>query len=285
MPPRQFDGQRVRDARRAARLTQGDLGEILGLSKTAVGDWENGKKSPNADRLPSIAKALGQRLDTLFPRLGDPDLSDLRCDAGYTQGDAAKALGIHRPPLSLAENGESRLSPSLVPRAAKLYEVSVEELEAAQDRSFGILTTSASAPQTPCTLGEKISFLLQSRQVTDEAIAAAINAKAHAEIIEPAAVEALRTEALPAQEVLEGLPMATVYEGLAEALGATPLFFQSGEEVERDFMERLRFLSLVRREGVNVAARGAEQGISSDMLATVAELLQREADKHDPGKQ
>ncbi|GAA1918696.1 helix-turn-helix domain-containing protein [Streptantibioticus ferralitis] len=287
MPPRQFDGHRVRAVRRAAGLRQADLASALGLSKTPIVDWEDGKAAPHPDRLPAVAKALKQDIDTLFPRLSPPDLSDLRADAGYTQAQAAKALGIHRPPLSNAENGKRRLPADLMPRVADLYEVSLEEMEAAQDRSFGILTSTPHiTDQTPRTLPEKIRFLLDNRrQVTDEAIASAINDKARAEVIKPATVKALRTEDLAAGKALEGLPTAAVFEGLSEAFGVPPFFFQSGEEIEAQLMERLRFLSLIRSEGVRVAARGAHKGISSDMLATVSELILRETTEPNTDRQ
>lgn len=39
-------------------LTQGQLGEKIGVTKTAVHYWESGKRSINADTFISICKAL-----------------------------------------------------------------------------------------------------------------------------------------------------------------------------------------------------------------------------------
>ncbi|MGP9017585.1 helix-turn-helix domain-containing protein [Streptomyces sp. BR1] len=285
MSSRQFSGRGLRVARRAAGKRLQDVGASLGVSKVSVADWENGKSVPQPERLPAIARAVDQDVDVLFPRLGPPDLADLRADTGHSQTQAALALGVSRLPLSNAETGKRRLAPDLAQRAAVLYGVTAEDLASAQDISFGILPSRhlIQEESVPHTVGEKLRTLLRKRPVSDEDLAAAINRKAQADIIEPALIEALRTEVQPTEEILAGLPVGTVYEGLAEALDVPPFFFQSGEQVEQELMARLRFLTQVREGGVSLAARGAGKGISDEMLAVVTDLLIREAGKGDPG--
>ncbi|AIF46341.1 helix-turn-helix domain-containing protein [Dyella japonica] len=57
---------RLKKARKAASLTQEELGFALGLSKQAVSDWENGRQFPNAHVLPQLRKELGVTLDYLY---------------------------------------------------------------------------------------------------------------------------------------------------------------------------------------------------------------------------
>ncbi|AJC54990.1 helix-turn-helix transcriptional regulator [Streptomyces sp. 769] len=287
VPVRQFDGRRVFAARRAANLTQSDLGKSLGLSKTPISEWEASKSFPSPERLPAIARALGQSLDMLFPRLGQPDLRDLRCDAGLTQAQVAEDLGISRIPLGNAESAKRKLNDAYVQPLADLYGVSREELLAAQERSFG--TPSNAPPQaepTPRTLGEKITYLLKRRQaLSDQQLADAINHRAGFAAVDAAAIEALRTDSEAAAQVRAGLPPDSLYYGLGDAFGVKPFFFAPGEEIEQQVLDRLEFLNLLRSEDVSVAARGASRGISSEMLATLSEvLLRHESPAESPRK-
>lgn len=54
---------RLREARKAARLTQYQLAEKLGVSQPLVCDWENGKESvPDAQKV-KLVKVLGRPID------------------------------------------------------------------------------------------------------------------------------------------------------------------------------------------------------------------------------
>ncbi|PAU46396.1 hypothetical protein CK936_24320 [Streptomyces albireticuli] len=267
--------------RRSAGLRQVDLAKMLGVSKTAVVDWEN-EHSPSAERLPAIAEALGVDLDVLFPRLGQPDLADLRADARLTQSKAAVALGTTRVPLSQAETGKKRLSPTLLESAASLYGVTQEELSAAQERSFGVVASSPVRTEpSPRTLSEKIHAYLEGRpKVTNDDVATAVNRATGANLV-PQDVEDLRTRARTAEEVFAGLPMGPVQQGLAEALGVTPFDFMPGTQVEEELLERLDYLTR-RREGIAIGARGGTRSISPEMVATITDLLLRKSGKQAP---
>ncbi|MFB7630456.1 helix-turn-helix domain-containing protein [Streptomyces sp. NPDC056149] len=280
MPVRQFDGRRCFAARRAANLTQTQLGKALGLSKTPISEWEASKSSPPPERFPAIADVLGQSLDALFPRLGEPDLRDLRCDAGFTQAQAAEQMGISRLPLGNAESGKRKLNDAYVPALADLYGVSRDDLLVAQERSFGVLSSAPSETElAPKTLGQKITHLLRRRPLSDQQIADAINRQAAFDAVDAASVEVLRTDGAEAEQIRAGLPPDSLYHGLGDAFGVTPFFFAPGEEIERQVLERLEFLNLLRSDGVSLAARGASRGVSSEMLATLSEVLLRHEDE------
>lgn len=61
-------GQAVRDARKAAGLTQPELGAKLGISAVAVSQVEKGKTAPALAKVAAIAEALGVSVSLL---LGD----------------------------------------------------------------------------------------------------------------------------------------------------------------------------------------------------------------------
>lgn len=48
----------LKQARRAAGLTQDKLARRIGKSKSAVHQWESGKRSPGPESVPGLAEAL-----------------------------------------------------------------------------------------------------------------------------------------------------------------------------------------------------------------------------------
>jgi transcriptional regulator with XRE-family HTH domain len=54
----QLTGDKLRQARRAMRLTQKALGDAVGVSGSAVGKWESGEAQPSYDRLVLLGQVL-----------------------------------------------------------------------------------------------------------------------------------------------------------------------------------------------------------------------------------
>ncbi len=281
MPARDFDGRRVRAVRRAADLTQHDVAAALGVGRVAVAKWETGKTVPDGDKLPAIARVLGKPIDELFPRASEPDLADVRCDAGFTQVQTAEIIGSRsHMPVSKAERGISRLDPAYVPLLAKAYGVSTEELLAAQERSFGVETpapsaASASRQAVPQTLSEKITYLLEQtypgqRAPADGEIAQVINTRAGRNLVTDTDVRALRTGSTTSVDPKD----PAVLEGLAEAFQVSPLFFQPNEAVARQVTEGIRFLASMQRGTIlGLEARGTGDGLPAEMIAKINVLV------------
>ncbi|WP_137329439.1 helix-turn-helix domain-containing protein [Anaerostipes rhamnosivorans] len=53
-------------ARHNKNITLKQLQDLTGITKTALNEIENGKKSPTLDQLEKIAKALNVRITDLF---------------------------------------------------------------------------------------------------------------------------------------------------------------------------------------------------------------------------
>ncbi|UNZ18165.1 helix-turn-helix transcriptional regulator [Streptomyces sp. 891-h] len=288
MPTRQFDGARVRAERRAADLTQSDVAERMGVGRAAVAKWETVSRPPDAHRLPLLARVLGRPLDELFPREGEPDLADLRCDAEYPQSETGRIIGAQSHiPVYKAERGIARLDGSYVEPLAAAYGVSVAELLAAQERSFGISTPPPSLARSggpvavPRTVAEKVNYLLENAYFgqtppTDAEMAQAINEQNAATVVTAEDVRALRTGA-------ETSASPAVRAGLAHAFQIDPAFFADGAEVHpaaREVMEGIRFLGSIQRGQIlGLAARGNSAGLSPEMIAKVNELVAELQDK------
>ncbi|MFF9794888.1 DNA-binding protein [Streptomyces bacillaris] len=283
MPARHFDRTVVRAVRRAAEIPQAAVGAAVDAADSTVAGWELGSSVPDQEKLPGIAHVLRKPLDELFPREGSPDLIDLRCDAGLYRYEVAKFIGTKSDgPVAAAENGVRRLKEKYVPKLAAAYGVSEKALERAQERSFGNTVeeaggesvAGAEAEESPRTLGEKISFLLEHSYPAgaapgDEEIAAAVNRHAGSDVVTANEVEALRTGTGEADS-----PPPVVLEGLAEFFGVERMYFEPDDAVARQVYQGIRVLLAFKNGGIRrVRARGlGPEGLSPEVLSLLTDL-------------
>ncbi|WP_332454968.1 helix-turn-helix transcriptional regulator [Brevundimonas diminuta] len=96
-------GQRVREERRAAGLTQADLGNLIGVSPQQAQKYEQGANRLSASTLAKIADALNDSLVRLFADVQDrrrtaADRTDARrlldCFSGMTPPRRALLVAI-----------------------------------------------------------------------------------------------------------------------------------------------------------------------------------------------
>lgn len=60
-------GDEIRKARKAKKLTQSELADMIGVSRSAVYDWERGKYYPTGERAIKLAKILGLPISEFLP--------------------------------------------------------------------------------------------------------------------------------------------------------------------------------------------------------------------------
>ncbi|WP_431983914.1 helix-turn-helix transcriptional regulator [Streptomyces qinglanensis] len=274
MPDRTFDGGALRDHRNLERMSQSDLADELNVKVNAVSRWETGKITPPAERLPSIARAVGVELDKLFPRAEPPNLKDLRCDAGLTQADTTKYTGSRSPMALRAAEGGKRPLPERYPeQLAEAYGVTVQELLAAQKRSFGhavptvapaTSTSVGSAPSVAHKLAHLRAEVFQGMLPADSEIAAEGNRKAGRALLTADLVGSLRrgvrTEA--PDEVLDALALA---------LDVPPVFFHTPDpQIERLVVSTR---AVGRHHFTVAAARGGEREIPESVKAELLDFI------------
>src|SRR5689334_6154149 len=83
-------GARIRTRRRERRLTQDELARRIGVSRSAVAQWETGRTGQITGNLTSIAAALDVSVEYLV--YGD----DRRAAAEARQGDELALLRLYR---------------------------------------------------------------------------------------------------------------------------------------------------------------------------------------------
>ena len=57
---------RIREARKAAGLSQGQLARMIGVTQGAISQWEMGLTNPKTSILPTVAKCLKTTVDDLL---------------------------------------------------------------------------------------------------------------------------------------------------------------------------------------------------------------------------
>jgi transcriptional regulator with XRE-family HTH domain len=90
MPDPASIGARIRAARAAKSMTQGDLAQVVGVSRSAVAQWETGRSGQITGNLARIAAALDVGVEHLT--LGE----DPRAEAGAARGDELAILRLYR---------------------------------------------------------------------------------------------------------------------------------------------------------------------------------------------
>lgn len=67
-------GERIKEARLNAGITQRELSEKLGVSFVNISQWENGTRKPKYETRQKIADALGVTVDYLLGRTNQPNV-------------------------------------------------------------------------------------------------------------------------------------------------------------------------------------------------------------------
>ncbi|MCX4826678.1 helix-turn-helix domain-containing protein [Streptomyces sp. NBC_01142] len=262
MPERVFNALKFREAIKASGLTQAQVGaDPVNLGESVISRYSTGGVTPPPEKLAALAERVGLPLDVLAPRRGLPDLKDLRCDAGLKQADTAQYTKSRSAmPVRAAENGMRRLKEEFEAPLAEAYGVSVPELKAAQERSFGNEVPAvrrpavprAVAPGTPQTVAEKITYLLEKtyaehERPSDAELAGRGNMKTGRPILDEALVHALRTG-------VQSTDNEAVLAALAAALDAPLVFFTSDSPEEA-----ARIVAGIRtvQSGVKAARHGS----------------------------
>ena len=83
-------GARVRTARLARGLTQGGLARAVGVSRSAIAQWETGRAGQLGGNLTRVADVLGVGVDYLLSG------NDVRAPFGAASGDEAAMLRLYR---------------------------------------------------------------------------------------------------------------------------------------------------------------------------------------------
>lgn len=103
-----MDFTTLRDARKAAGITQGKLAEMLGINRATISKYENGQIVPPLSQLEGISNALGISLSDFINLIGaGHDFQELSDGPNYPPIDIKKS-----PASVKADTGEISLDES-----------------------------------------------------------------------------------------------------------------------------------------------------------------------------
>lgn len=83
--------ERIKELRKKQGLTQQRLGELVGVKKSSISQWENGEHAPSGDNLVALAKAFGVSAHWLSTGKGSPEPSNVE-PAVVPQGNRVPIL-------------------------------------------------------------------------------------------------------------------------------------------------------------------------------------------------
>ena len=83
--------ERIRELRKKHGLTQQKLGELIGVKKSSISQWENDEHSPSGDNLALLSKVFGVSAHWLTTGKGSPELSNVE-PAVIPQGNRVPIL-------------------------------------------------------------------------------------------------------------------------------------------------------------------------------------------------
>lgn len=95
-------GKRIKAARQKAGMSQEELAQAIGSTKSAVSRYEAGKRQPRYDQLLNIADALGVSVHTLVD-WGDVDEEAFKELFIYGEGPAQPEVVVHEEPIDKTE--------------------------------------------------------------------------------------------------------------------------------------------------------------------------------------
>lgn len=129
-------GSRLKILREERGLSQAAFANELGVSQSAVGNWESGSRQPKLDIIEQISDYFGVSVDSLLGR--DEDNADYintttyikqrRIAAHIKQEDLAQLLNIDRSTVAKWETGQSFPRTEMLPQLADILGCSINEL-------------------------------------------------------------------------------------------------------------------------------------------------------------
>lgn len=87
--------EKILHYRKAAKLSQEELAELVGVSRQAVSKWELGESTPDVDKLLSLARAFGVTTDELLSE-AEPAAAPSQEEQARTETGSAPSVDVDK---------------------------------------------------------------------------------------------------------------------------------------------------------------------------------------------
>jgi phage repressor protein C with HTH and peptisase S24 domain len=101
-------GERIKERREAIKLSQDTLGKAVGVSRSAVAQWESDLNAPTLDKIPGLALALGVSAEWLLTGVGvvTGSIEPIRLGGRTVDlGESLRVPSVASMPVDLPEIG------------------------------------------------------------------------------------------------------------------------------------------------------------------------------------
>ena len=168
-------GNRITELRKACDMSQKELGEKLGVSASAIGMYEQGRREPNNAMMIAMEKLFGVTVDYL---LGVTDtletgirncgntIKELRTEAGMTQEELGKLLNVQNAAVSKYESGKIPLTGETLLKLSKIFNVSTDYLLGAEGGNVTELEEKEPESSVTRKFGNRLRELRVSEGIT-----------------------------------------------------------------------------------------------------------------------
>ncbi|MET8703657.1 helix-turn-helix domain-containing protein [Kitasatospora sp. NPDC004723] len=116
-------GNLLRKLRKRLGLTQQEVADAIGCSRSSVSEWETRGRVPRAARLKALASLLRVKVSDLLAPPNPTSLKELRTSAGLLQESVAKRLGVRNTTYCDVENGRQRIPARWIPILSELFDI------------------------------------------------------------------------------------------------------------------------------------------------------------------
>lgn len=132
---RGFQPEKLESARRAAGISQAELGRIVRIKAETVRRWEQGSSSPQVDLLARVVDAIGVTIaDVVHVPEGERYPGDWRVLRGLTQPVLGAEAGVTTQTVGSVERGEISLSDNVAHKLSAALGIPESELRASYER-------------------------------------------------------------------------------------------------------------------------------------------------------
>ncbi|WP_391559642.1 helix-turn-helix domain-containing protein [Robertmurraya sp.] len=168
---------RLVEQRKNKKLTQEELAKNIGITRSALSQYEIGRRQPDYDTLQKLADYFEVTVDYLLGRTDDPtplknkylDLDNkpirniikLRKEQGISQDDFGKMIGLVDPALWIIFEKEGNVPPRILQRSAAVLNTSEEYL-------LGLTGDPSPSTTTVTVAGKEISVTPEELRFLEE---------------------------------------------------------------------------------------------------------------------
>ena len=127
--------QNIRCCRKKKGLNQNEMAEILGISQSAIANWEKGSRSPDIEMIVRLADYFKVSLDDLVLKdlrppvpLYASNLRYLRKNHGIKLSEIAEMLGVKEVAASKYEYGRIQIDVEKLEKLADFFGVTLDQM-------------------------------------------------------------------------------------------------------------------------------------------------------------